>query len=404
MKKFKYVAVNTKDDQVTRKDTTANSRQELESLLKSQDLDVVMIEEIETENILAKIKFGQKITRQDKIALTNELAIMLKAGISIVDSLNIIKEGYKNKYLIEIIESIKYSVQTGNSLSTAFKAYPKDFDPIFISMIEAGENSGKLTKTLTELSSEIKRDDRLVKDVTGAMIYPAIILATLIVIGFSMFIFVVPKIAQVYESLEVAVPLSTKIFLAIGLFLATKWWLVLPILFILVILIIWGLKSKQGRKVMGIIQAKTPILNNIFHLFNYVRFTRVLSILLDSGVQINQSVVIASKGFSDPKLAESAKEMSKDLEKGISLAESMRKKEEFPITMIKMIEVGEKSGKLDSILEQLSEYYAHDLSDKLSNFASIIEPVLMVLIGIAIGAMVISLIGPIYGIIGQLQV
>lgn len=218
MKKFKYVAVNPKDDQVTRKDTTANSRQELESLLKGQDLDVVMIEEIVEENTLAKIKFGQKITRQDKISLTNELAIMLKAGISIVDSLNIIKEGHKNKYLIEIIESIKYSVQTGNSLSTAFKAYPRDFDPIFIAMIEAGENSGKLAKTLTELSSEIKRDDRLVKDVTGAMIYPAIILATLIIIGFSMFIFVVPKIAQVYESLEVAVPLSTKIFLAVGIF------------------------------------------------------------------------------------------------------------------------------------------------------------------------------------------
>jgi len=404
MKKFKYVAVNPKDDQVTRKDTTANSRQEVESLLKSQDLDVVMIEEIKAQGSFSNIKFGQKITRQDKIALTNELAIMLKAGISIVDSLNIIKEGHKNKYLIEIIESIKYSVQTGNSLSTAFKAYPKDFDPIFISMIEAGENSGKLAKTLTELSSEIKRDDRLVKDVTGAMIYPAIILATLIVIGFSMFIFVVPKIAQVYESLEVPIPLSTKIFLAIGLFLSTKWWLALPILFILAILLIWGLRSKQGRKVLGVIQSKTPVLNNIFHLFNYVRFTRVLSILLDSGVQINQSVIVASKGFSDPKLAQSAREMSKDLEEGVSLAESMRKKEEFPITMIKMIEVGEKSGKLDSILSQLSEYYAHDLNDKLSRFASIIEPVLMVAIGIAIGAMVISLIGPIYGIIGQLQI
>ncbi|GAG67116.1 unnamed protein product, partial [marine sediment metagenome] len=110
--------------------------------------------------------------------------------------------------------------------------------------------------------------------------------------------------------------------------------------------------------------------------------TRVLSILLSSGVQINQSVEVASKGFSDPRLVESAKEMSKELEKGVSLAETMRKKEEFPITMIKMIEVGEKSGKLDSILGQLSEYYAHDLKDKLSRFASIIEPVLMVVIGI----------------------
>jgi len=395
------VAVNPKTDQVVRKEVTANVKQEVESIIEGQQLEPVMIREVKGRSRL-NIKFGQKVSRLEKINLTNELSIMLRAGISIVDSIATIQEGMKNKYLVKILEGIKYSVQSGNSLSQALKAYPKVFDHIFIAMIEAGENSGKLSESLADLSAEIKRDYRLIKDVTGALIYPAVILSTLIVISLAMFIFVVPKIAQVYQSLAVRLPLMTKIFLATGTFMSQKWWLLIPILVILTFLLWQASKSRQGREVLGNIQRKIPVVKQISALFNYVRFARILSILLASGVQINTSVRISSRGLTDPELKKAGRSMSKRIEEGVSLAEAMRKEKTFPITMIKMIEVGERSGKLETILADLSDYYAEELKDRLGHFASLIEPVLVVVIGFAIGAMVISLIGPIYGIIGQL--
>lgn len=401
MDRYKYVAIDPKSDRVVRKEVTAKSRQEVESIIESQKLEPVMIQVVKTRRL--DIKFGQKVSRLEKISLTNELSIMLKSGISIVDSIDIIKEGMRNSYLIEILEGVKYSVQSGNSLSAAFKSYPDVFDEIFLAMIEAGEDSGKLSQALSSLSSEIKRDHRLVQDVTGALIYPAVILSTLILISLGMFVFVVPKVASVYESLAVKLPLPTKIFLAIGVFSSEKWWLLIPVIVILAVFFWWGLKSKRGQLALGAIQRRIPIMKHISALFNYVRFARILSILLGSGVQINTSVKVAARGLTDPALRTAGRSIAKQVEEGISLAEAMRKEEVFPITMVKMIEVGEKSGNLETILKDLSGYYSEELKDRLGRFTSLIEPILVVVIGFAIGAMVISLIGPIYGIIGQLE-
>ncbi len=402
MKRYRYVAVNPKTDQIVRKELTAKNQQEVKSIISSQNMDIVLIEELKEKGI-KQVKFGRSVSRPEKINLTNELSIMFKAGISIVDSIDIIKEGMKNQYLVEILEGIKYSVQSGNSLAGSLEGYKEVFGPVFIAMVEAGENSGKLSETLTDLSAEIKRDHRLYKDVTGAMIYPAVIVSTLILISLAMFVFVVPKIAQVYESLAVKLPIPTKIFLVVGTFLSQKWWLAIPIIVFLAIFFWWGIKSKQGKRVLSVFQRKLPVLKDIFSLFNYVRFSRVLGILLSSGLQINNAVLIAAKGFSDPKLTEAGQRIAHKLEEGVSLAEAMRKEDCFPPNMIKMIEVGEKSGRLDALLKDLADYYSEELKDRLGRFTSLIEPVLVVLIGVAIGVMVVSLIGPIYGIISQLS-
>ncbi len=403
MKKFKYVVVDPESQKVIREETSANNEAEVRSLIDSQSYDLVSIEEVGGENKGLNIKLGQGVSLIERIEFVNQLALMLKSGISIIEGLDIIKEGHKNEYFTDIIGGIQHSIKSGSSFSKSLENHPEIFDQVFIAMIKAGEQSGNLEKVLIELGSEMKRNYRLKKDVTSALIYPAVIVGTLVLIGLAMFIFVVPKVADVYDRLDVALPISTKIFLVMGTALSQYWWLIIPLLVLLVLFGWWGAGTKQGGKIVAKLERKLPIIKNIYYQFNYARFTRVLGILLKSGIQINSSVDLAAASITDEEISKSCKKMTKDLEGGESFASTMREQDVFPITMIKIVEVGEKTGKLDSTLLELSEHYSEELRDTLSRFTSIIEPVLVVLIGFAVGAMVISLIGPIYGIISEVQ-
>jgi type IV pilus assembly protein PilC len=403
MKKFKYVALNPENSQVIREEITANNEAEVESLIESQNYDLVTIEEIKNTKNGLNFNFGRSVSLQEKVEFARQLSLMLRSGISIIESLDIIKEDNSNKYFTDVISGIQHSIKSGSSLSKAFKNHPKVFDTIFVSMIEAGEQSGNLEKVLDELSAEMKRSYRLKKDVTGALIYPAVIIGTLLLIGLAMFIFVVPKVAKVYERLAVDLPLSTKVFLVTGNFLSSFWWLVIPLLLVIVGFIWWGIGTKKGGKIVAKIEKKIPVVNQIYYQFNYARFTRILGILLKSGIQINNSVELSADSVGDEDIRKSCHKIAKDLEGGESFAVSMRSQKVFPTTMVKIVEVGEKSGKLDNTLLELSSHYTEELKDLLSRFTSLIEPILIVFIGIAVGVMVVSLIGPIYGIIGQVQ-
>ncbi len=402
MKKFRYVAVDPKQDKVIRKDATANNLAEVKSLIGSQGLNLVTIEEVEEKKGL-NFSFGSGVSLSQKIEFVKQLSLMLRSGISIVESLEIIKEGRKDKAFVDIISGIQHSVGSGSSLSSSLKNYPEVFDRVFVSMVKAGEQSGNLEKVLSELAGEMKRNYRLKKDVTSALIYPAVIVGTLLMIGLAMFIFVVPKVAQVYERLDVTLPFSTKMFLVIGNFTSQFWWLVIPIILGLGVFGWWAAKTPQGGKVIARVERRVPVIKDIYYQFNYARFNRILGILLKSGIQINHSVELSAESVGDREIRNSCFKMAKDLEEGQTLSATMKKQDTFPITMVKIIEVGEKSGKLDSTLLELSDHYSEELRDALSRFTSLIEPILVVLIGVAVGGMVISLIGPIYGIISQVQ-
>lgn len=402
MKKFRYVAVDPKQDQVVRKNITANNLAEVKSLIESQGLNLVTIEEAEEKSSF-KFSLRKKVSLLEKIEFVKQLSLMLRSGISIVESLEIIKEGRKDSAFVDILSGIQHSVGSGSALSSSLKNYPQVFDKVFISMVRAGEQSGNLEKVLSELGSEMKRNYRLKKDVTSALIYPAVIVGTLIMIGLAMFVFVVPKVAQVYERMDVSLPFSTKMFLVMGNFMSQYWWLVIPLLVILVLFGWWSAKTPRGGKAIARVERRIPVIRDIYYQFNYARFNRILSILLKSGIQINHSVELSAESVGDDKIRKSCLKMAKDLEEGQTLSGTMRKQDVFPVTMVKIIEVGEKSGKLDSTLLELSSHYSEELRDTLSRFTSLIEPILVVLIGVAVGAMVISLIGPIYGIISQVQ-
>jgi type II secretory pathway component PulF len=178
---------------------------------------------------------------------------------------------------------------------------------------------------------------------------------------------------------------------------------VIPLLLVIVGFIWWGIGTKKGGKIVAKIEKKIPVVNQIYYQFNYARFTRILGILLKSGIQINNSVELSADSVGDEDIRKSCHKIAKDLEGGESFAVSMRSQNVFPTTMVKIVEVGEKSGKLDNTLLELSSHYTEELKDLLSRFTSLIEPILIVFIGIAVGVMVVSLIGPIYGIIGQVQ-
>lgn len=402
MKKFSYVAVNPQTDEVIREEVSATNLAEVKSSIEAQDLDLVTIEEIKKKGRF-DFSFSKGISLLKKVEFANQLSLMLKAGISIVEALDIIKQGSKNQYFKDVMGGIQHSIESGSSLSSALENYPNVFDSVFISMVRAGEKSGNLDEVLTDLANELKRDYRLIKEVTSALIYPGVIVSTLVLISLAMFIFVVPKVAKVYERLDVALPLSTKIFLTVGTFMATYWWVVIPGILVLALGFYWAVKSDEEKKILASIEKRLPVLSDIYYQFNYSRFTRVLATLLKSGVPINKSMELTAKSIDDEEISTACQKISKELEEGVNLSQSMEKRGFFPINMTKIVEVGERTGRLDSILIELSDHYTEELKDNLSRFTSLIEPVLVVLIGIAIGVMVISLIGPIYGIIGEVQ-
>jgi len=341
----------------------------------------------------------------DKGNFCHYLATMIRSGTPILEAVDILSTEAENKTLAQLLGKIKEDLQKGKTLGESFAVYPVAFDEIFLTVIKAGEESGTLEKSLDFLGKQLLADYYLLQKVKGALLYPLIIIVVMVVMGFMMLGVVLPRIAKVFLSSGLPLPSFTKIIFNISLFFE-KYLLFIILGFILVIggLIYFFLRAR-GKELVKKLLPKIPVIKKIFSDLDIARFTRILGTLLESGVPIVKAIKIASDTFTLPYYSKLGKELEAEIAKGSAMKDVLHKqKTAFPKMVTGMIAIGEETGSLQKVLFDIANFYDQEVDVSLKNFTTVLEPVLMVGVGIVVAFMVLSIITPIYSLVGSLNV
>lgn len=352
---------------------------------------------------LGGVTIGKGIKVEEHITFVKNLAAMLSAGLTLSRALSVIERQTSNKVLKKIVIALQASVKGGMSFHEALAQHPKIFSRLEIAMSKAGEESGTLADSLKVVAKQMDRAHTLMKKVKGAMIYPGIILFAIVVIGILMMVYVVPTLASTFVELGVALPTSTKIILAVSNFMVNNLVLVVAMLLALIGLIVYALRSATGAAVALRASLYIPVVSTIVKETFSARAARTLSSLLSSGVEMLTAIAITREVVGNRIFGKPIEEAEELVKKGEQLSTSFGKYPKlYPVLFSDMIAVGEETGKVAEMLGQVAEYYETDVEDKTKDLSTIIEPVLMLLIGAAVGVFAFSMIGPIYSLTSQI--
>lgn len=395
------VTVRTAEGETTTAQEAEN-RFEIYERVEKDGGTVVAIEEAENSFALPSflnIRFGSGVKTEQRISFTKNLSAMLAAGLTLSRALSVIERQSKNKYLKEIITKIQDEVKAGTGFHEALAKFPAVFSKLFVAMTKAGEESGKLSDTLQVVAKQMETSNELTKRVKGAMIYPSIIVGAVILIGIMMFIYVVPTLASTFRSLNVDLPLSTRVILGVSDFMVNNVITVFAILAVVVGAGYMAIRSKRGGKVILWTALHLPVIGELVRETFSARAARTLSSLLASGVEMLTAISIAAEVVGENIFGDILKEAEELVRKGEPLSAAFAAHEDlFPVFVAEMVMVGEETGKVSGMLGQVAEYYEKDVEDKTKDLSTIIEPVLMLFIGVFVGVFALSMIAPIYSL------
>lgn len=392
--KFQYKAI--KNNKVVRGKIDADSEEKVIDYLKSKEYVIINIAhdgiQISTASFLDKVSFT------DVVDLTRQLAIMLNAGLTIVDSFAIIKKQTVKASLLKVITDLSNEIKSGNSLSFALKKYPHLFSNLYISLVKAGEASGKLDQILLKLSENLEKQREFQGKMKGALIYPVIVIVGMLGVMFVMITFVIPKLLNLYKDFNVELPTSTKILIAVSSFLQLFWPIVIGGVVGGVILFNRYMKTKQGKLLKDTLILKIPVINKVIRIAALVDTTRTLSVLIASGVSILDALNIVIDTSDNIIYQQAFSNIYKKIEKGQSLGQSMEDEGIFPPILVQMTTVGEQTGHLDETLLRLSTYFQSESELAIKAMTTLIEPAILVVLGVGVGFLVMSVITPIYNL------
>jgi len=352
-------------------------------------------------NFLAKINdLLLKLSRiplSEKLFFIQYLGIMLKAGISLSIALKTLAKQTTNKKFARIITDISNNVERGVSFTESLKPHEETFGQLFISMVESGEISGKLEEVLAQLYIQFKKQHELISKVKGALTYPVVIIAAMIGIGTFMMIVVVPQITAMFKEFNAELPLATKVLIATSDALIKHGVLVLLGLILFIILFIKLLKTYRGKYYWQKLLLKLPIFSPIIKKINLARFARTISSLLKTDIMIIKSFQITANVLGNLHYRQALEEMAVKIKKGGKINEVVANYPElFPPVVTQIISVGEETGELDYILSELAQFYEGEVDQIMNNLPSIIEPLLILTLGVVVGGMAVAIIMPMY--------
>ncbi|MFA5106928.1 MAG: type II secretion system F family protein [Patescibacteria group bacterium] len=384
-----------------RAQSEAADQNELQEQLKKEGLLLVSATVVDrrASTKLSWLDKFKSVTLVDKIFFTQNLQVMARTGFSIAKALKTLSLQTGNKYFAKIIDQLRQEVETGKTLASVMHNYPKVFSPVFVNMIEAGEVSGQLETVLDRLTIQMKKDHNLLAKVKGALTYPAFILVAMIGIGIVMFIFVVPKITAVFAESGVDLPLITRIIISVSNFASKNILLVLGIPVALAFIFFRLIRTKTGRRLYHRILLRTPIFGKIVKKVNLARFTRTLSSLLKTDIPIVEVFRIISKTLGNVFYQDAMMAISDSVKQGVPITAVIEKYPRlFPPVVTQIINVGEQSGTLDTLSEEIALFYEEDVEETMASLATIIEPIILVIMGVAVAIMAVAIILPMYSL------
>ena len=348
--------------------------------------------------------FFKSVSLSEKIMFTNNLSGMLSAGLSLTRAISVLEKQTKNKTFNEILKSLLDEVNRGGSLSAGMSKFPKVFSGVFVSMVKSGEESGSLPATLKEIGITLKKTYDLNRKIKGALIYPSIIVSVIFIIGVLMMIFVVPTLTKTFADIGVELPLPTRIIIFISDFLTHHY-----LLFILIVAVIVGsglmfAKLKSTQRYFDLFILKIPVLGILIQEMNTARTSRTLSSLLNSGVDVSKALSITEEVLQNVHYKELIHNSISAIEKGVSLSVSFKENTKlYPVMVGEMIEVGEETGKLAEMLSDIATFYENEVDNKTQNLSTIIEPILMIFIGVAVGFFAVAMMKPMYSVMDTIN-
>lgn len=355
------------------------------------------------ETISGPLLFSRRVSMGEKMLMTRNLWIMVSTGLPLVKGFSILAAQSKSKRMKTALLDIGQETSKGKTLSDSFKKYPDIFSELYQSMIEAGEESGTLEDVLSVLSLQLEKEKEMKSKIQKALIYPGILTGTMIAVGICLSIFVLPKLNKFFVGLDAKLPITTRIILGSGDFFMKYWYLLIVAVIALIFIFLTLIKTKKGRFIIDTMALKIPLISSLVKKSNSASLIRSLSSLLSSGVPLVRSLEITSGIVSNFYFKQALAEASKKIEKGEKLFSSLKVNQNiFPYGAIEMIEIGEETGKTSLILKKLAEFYEEEVSNAAENLSVAIEPVLIIVIGVAVGVFAVSIMGPMYSVLGTI--
>jgi type IV pilus assembly protein PilC len=339
----------------------------------------------------------------DIVIFTRQLASMIQTGLTLIESLKILEKQITTPTMHAIIMDLISQISEGTPFSDALETHKDSFSNVYIALIRAAEKGGVLDKVLARLADNLEKSDELQRRVKGALIYPSIVVVGMLVVVVIMNLFVIPQLGNLYENLNLELPLSTRIVLGISNVFTTFW----PIMVIIFIALFFGFKrfekTPTGIRVIDKVKIKAPVIGPIVVLSTLDETTRTLSLMISSGASIIESLQITANVANNYWYKSAVLSASTLVEKGLSLSDALSNQKIFPPMVIQMTKVGESTGGMDTSLAKISEYFERDLDIRIKTLTTAIEPILIITLGISVAFLILSVITPIYGLISQIQ-
>ena len=397
MPQYFYTAKSKKDKSEVVDITKADDKKDLAKKLREDNLFLVKFEEIKEGGGLP---FFSGVSLEDKIFFARNLQMMLSGGLSMSRSLRTIALQVKSKRLRNILLNVREDIHEGKTLSEGLSAYPDVFSKMFISVIKLSEETGQIEKNLNILINQFKKEHQLKSEVKGALIYPIVIIVAMIGVGVAMLLLVVPKLSETFSTMDAELPITTRFFIGLGDFMGAYWYLIPILSFLLIFLIRFSYKTKKGKEFFDLLFLKIPVISDTVKKVNSARISRTLTSLLSSGVSLLKSLDIIAESTSNVHFEKAILESAEMVKGGDKLSKSMKPHADlFSFLMIQMIEVGEETGNTSEVLEETADFLEEEVFSSMKNLTSIIEPALMIVVGVSVGFFAFSMLIPIYSLL-----
>jgi type IV pilus assembly protein PilC len=376
----------------------AKSREDVVAQLRRQKLIVVKVDEER-----GRKRGGGRIKTRDIVIFTRQFATMINAGLPLVQALDILSKQSENKTLKEVTRQVVYDVESGHTVADALGKHPKAFSELYVNMVAAGEAGGILDTILSRLAVFMEKTDALVRKVKGAMIYPGVIVSVAVIAIVVLLVFVIPTFEQMFASVNLALPLPTRIVIGMSRFLQGYWWAVLASMLGGGFIFKRYYATAGGKLNIDRMMLRFPVLGDVIRKSAVSRFTRTLGTLISSGVSILDGLEITAKTAGNRVIHDAIMQSRSSIAGGDTIAAPLQKSEVFPPMVISMIAVGEQTGGLDEMLSKIADFYDEEVDAAVSALLSLLEPVMIVFLGVVVGGMVVAMYLPIFDMINAVQ-
>lgn len=402
MLSFRYTARDPATGQYVKADVQAENEAAASKLIRKEGLVPIDIVLADKAAVGPLAKRFNRIKVRDKVLFSRQLSTLINAGLPLVQSLRSVNNQTTSKPLKVVINKVINDVEAGATLSTAMSKHPEAFNRVYVSLIAAGEASGTLDKALERLAVQQEKDADLMSKVRGAMIYPIIVILVMVtVVGF-MIVKVLPQVQTLYDGIPGAtLPFITKILLSIANFIIHDWWAVIIILVVLAFFTTRWARTLGGKRVIDRLKMKAWPVGPLFTKMYMARFARTGTTLVASGVPLIQMLEITANSVNNIHVENSIKKAAEKVKGGKALSDSLQNDPNFLELVPNMLRIGEQSGSLEQMLGKTADYYEKEVDDQVKSISTIIEPVLMVILGIVAFTIVAAVLLPIYGLAGQ---